>query len=201
MSTSTHHPRAAEYLRRLERAARTLPADRRQELVSEIESYLVEAIPPGASDIEALAVIERLGSPGEIVEADQPVRITVEDRRTWREWTAVVLLPLGGFIFGVGWIVGLIFLWSSSIWTTRDKWIGTLVVPGGIATGVVGFLAASVAAGSKCTSTSYSPGATNLTTHCSGGAGTGVVVLLIVLTIVLVIAPIVSAIYLARRAR
>jgi hypothetical protein len=205
MTTSTLHPRAEEYLRRLDRAARTLPRDRRRELVSEIESHLAEAIGPDATDVQALEVIERLGPPGEIVEAELPVRSVADDRRTWREWTAVFLLPLGGFLFGVGWIVGLIFLWSSRAWTKREKWIGTLVVPGGIATGVVAFLALGAAAGSKCISTSYSrsAGATvhsAVTTHCSGGSGTGVVVLLIVMVVVLVIAPIVSAVYLARRA-
>jgi hypothetical protein len=205
MTTSTLHPRAEEYLRRLERAARTLPRDRRRELVSEIESHLTEAIGPDATDVQALDVIERLGPPGEIVEAELPVRSGSDDRRTWREWTAVFLLPLGGFLFGVGWLIGLIFLWSSRAWTTREKWIGTLVVPGGIATGVVAFLALGAAAGSKCISTSYarSAGATThsaVTTHCSGGSGTGVVVLLIVMVVVLVIAPIVSAVYLARRA-
>jgi hypothetical protein len=57
----------------------------------------------------------------------------------------------------------------------------------------------------KCISTAYSRDAaatthSNVTTHCSGGAGTGVVVLLIVIVAVLVIAPVVSAVYLARRA-
>ena len=90
MSTSTLHPRAEEYLRRLERAARSLPGDRRRELISEIESHLAEAIPPGASELEALDVIERLGPPGEIVEAEQPGRLSSDDGRTWREWTAGV---------------------------------------------------------------------------------------------------------------
>jgi hypothetical protein len=201
MTTSTLHPRADEYLRRLERAARTLPGDRRRELVSEIESHLAEAIAPAASDLEALEVIERLGPPGEIVEAEQPARVSADDGRTWREWTAVVLLPLGGFLVGVGWVVGEILLWSSPRWTTRDKWIGTLVIPGGIATAVFAFLATALATGSKCVSTSYAPARTDVTTHCSGGAGTGIDVLMILMLTVLVIAPIISAVYLACRAR
>ena len=63
------------------------------------------------------------------------LRAGLTDRRSWREWAAVILLPLfGGFAFGVGWLVGLVLLWSSRLWTTRDKLIGTLIVPGGIAT-------------------------------------------------------------------
>ena len=155
---------------------------------------------------EALEVIERLGPPGEIVEAELPVRSRPDDRRTWREWTAVILLPLGGFLVGVGWIVAVVLLWSSRAWTTRDKWIGTLVIPGGIATGVVAFLVLGMSTGSKCISKTYARSAgvslhSDVTTRCTGGAGTGVAVLLFLMLAVLVIAPVVSAVYLARRAR
>jgi hypothetical protein len=35
----------------------------------------------------------------------------------------------------VGWFAGLIVLWSSRAWTTRDEWIGGgLIIPGGLAT-------------------------------------------------------------------
>ncbi|MBO0708990.1 MAG: hypothetical protein J2P43_01045 [Candidatus Dormibacteraeota bacterium] len=30
------------------------------------------------------------------------------------------------------WPVGVICLWLSDTWTTRQKWLGTLVVPGGV---------------------------------------------------------------------
>jgi hypothetical protein len=49
------------------------------------------------------------------------------------EAAALVLLLLGGFVFGVGWIVGLVLLWSSSVWTWWEKLLGTLIVPGGLA--------------------------------------------------------------------
>lgn len=48
------------------------------------------------------------------------------ERRGRREWATVVLLP-------VVWVVGVVLLWRSRAWTTRDKLIGTLVVPGGLA--------------------------------------------------------------------
>ena len=82
-------------------------------------------------------MLERLGPPGDIVEAERPLAHGSTDRRSWREWAAVILLPLGGFAFGVGWLVGLVLLWSSRLWTTRDKLIGTLIVPGGIATALL----------------------------------------------------------------
>jgi hypothetical protein len=120
----------------MRQAGRHLPPDRMHDLLGEVEAHLSEAIPPGASDEEALEVIERLGPPGDIVDAEQPrVEVTV-GRRGWHEWAAVILLPLGGLVVGVGWLIGLILLWSSRLWTTRDKLIGTLIVPGGIATAV-----------------------------------------------------------------
>ena len=64
-------------------------------------------------------------------------------RRTTK-WAAIILLLFGGFIFGVGWLAGLILLWSSRAWTTREKWdrnarrssLATSVLIGLIALGV-----------------------------------------------------------------
>jgi hypothetical protein len=41
----------------------------------------------------------------------------------------IILLLIGGFIFYVGWFVGLVLLWSSRAWSIKDKWIGTLLLP------------------------------------------------------------------------
>jgi hypothetical protein len=137
MTPDTLHPLAKDYLRRLRRAGHQLPPERLRELLAEIQIHLSEAIAPGASDHEALDVLERLGSPGDIIEAERPPGHGPTDRRSWREWGAVILLPLGGFAFGVRWLVGLVLLWSSRLWTTREKLIGTLIVPGGIATALL----------------------------------------------------------------
>jgi len=133
MTTSTLHPLAAEYLKRLRRTARTLPPDRRADLVAEIESHLFEALDPRASDPEARAVLDRLGTPETIVDAEQPGAAKPVDARGRREFAAIFLLLLGGLLAGVGWVVGVILLWGSTAWTRREKWIGTLVVPGGLA--------------------------------------------------------------------
>lgn len=51
------------------------------------------------------------------------------------EWTALLLLPFGGLLIPlVGWLVGVVLLWRSRVWTRLDKLIGTLVVPGGYGT-------------------------------------------------------------------
>ena len=210
MTERSLHPLAEDYLRRLRQAGRRLPPDRLPDLVSEIEGHLCDAIPLGASDQDALEVLERLGPPGDIVEAEQPAPPAPADRRGVREWAAVILLPLGGFAFGIGWLAGLILLWSSRLWTTGDKLIGTLIIPGGLATGL--FVLGALAGTSSDTNCSGFANQINPSTgavirrgtmHCTsnGGPSTATTVLGIALAALFVLGPIASAVYLARRAR
>lgn len=103
------------------------------------------------------------------------------------EWAAIFLLLFGGLRWGIGWIAGLILLWSSSLWTTRDKLIGTLVVPGGLGASVYFVLIANFGIGG-CFS-------------CTDGPNTAVRLLGLGIAVLLLLAPIATAIYLARRAR
>jgi len=196
MTTDTLHPLAAEYLERLRRAGRGLPPGRRRELLAEIEGHLSEAIDPSASDAQALTVLDKLGEPEAIIAAETPHQDELPDRRGTREWVAIILLLLGGFIFGVGWFAGLILLWSSRAWTTRDKWIGTLVIPGGLATGVlIGLIA--IGAPTKRFCRVIASGVQHCTT--AGGQSTPSILGVAVFAF-LVLAPIATSVYLARRA-
>ncbi|WP_344660024.1 HAAS signaling domain-containing protein [Catenulispora subtropica] len=60
-------------------------------------------------------------------EATQPSPLGLQ------EIFAIVLLVAGGFLFGVGWLAGLLLLWNSPRWSVRDKLVGTFVLPGGYA--------------------------------------------------------------------
>ena len=138
----------------------------RRELLAEIEGHLSEAIDPGASDAQALTVLDKLGEPEAIIAAETPPRDELPERRGTREWAAIILLLFGGFIFGFGWFAGLILLWSSRAWTTRDKWIGTLVIPGGLATSVfIGLFAIGTPTKKYC----Y--GFAGGVQHCTNAAG------------------------------
>jgi hypothetical protein len=133
MTTDTLHPLAADNHTRLQNAGRGLPPERIRELAAEIEAHLCEAIEPGATDAQVLTVLDKLGPPEAIVAAESPETEDVSPRRGLGEWAAIALLLFGGFIFGIGWLAGLVLLWNSRVWTMRDKLIGTLVVPGGLA--------------------------------------------------------------------
>jgi hypothetical protein len=189
MTTSTLHPLAAEYVKRLQRAARRLPPDRRADLVAEIESHLAEALDPRATEAEARHAFERLGAPEAIIAAEQPASAEPAGGRGTKEMAAVLLLLFGGFIAGIGWLVGVILLWSSSAWLTREKWIGTLVIPGGLATPF--FIAGISLSNESCVRTPNGP------EHCTAGAN----ITWIVLMAILALAAIGSAKYLTNRAR
>src|SRR5436305_15283943 len=72
--------------------------------------------------------------------------------RGWHETVAIVLLLAGGLFWGAGWVVGVILLWLSSVWSTRDKLIGTFVVPGGLSLSVAFLFIVSFGIGHETTS-------------------------------------------------
>jgi uncharacterized membrane protein len=122
------------YLRELDEELRDLPAARRRELLEEIREHIDSALAesPTSEDVEVRNVLDRLGDPTEIA-AEARERFGV--RRTKpgvREILALILLPIGGFLYIIGWVVGAILLASSTVWTSREKVIGLLVVPGGL---------------------------------------------------------------------
>lgn len=106
----------------------------------------------------------------------------------------------------MGWLIGLILLWSSRLWTTRDKLIGTLIVPGGIATAVwmVLVLTGTGASAQRCSRFATQVGGVirSRDVRCTSSAAPSITptVWQIALIVFFVLGPIVSAVYLAHRA-
>lgn len=173
-----------DYLDHVRRALLSLPTSRREEIIQEIAQHIAEARQALAPEDEAglCVLLDRIGTPAQI--ADEAGIPAPKPSRTdpWVPW----LLLLGGFLFGIGWIVGAILLWSSRAWSTGQKLLGTLVWPGGLA-------AAFVLFGMPAQACSSSP-ATGV--HCTGTAlpiAIGIPILIISLA-----APVVTAFYLDR---
>ena len=131
---------ALRYLHQLERATVDLPASVRSDILTEIRQEL-QAVPPGDLD----AHISTLGDPYMISEA---ARVELEsayvesnprrESATYTTVVAVVIFVGGVLVPIIGWIVGVVFLWRSRTWTTRDKVIGTTLPPtGGLASAVI----------------------------------------------------------------
>ena len=122
--------------------------------------------------------------------------IAPAERRGTREWAAIFLLLFGFVAAGVGWVVGVILLWRSRAWTTRDKLIGTLVLPGGLfMTGLLLVLALGRPHKAMCISHGTS------VVHCTYGPSSGPSTLGSIALVLLALTPIATAVYLARRAR
>jgi uncharacterized membrane protein len=186
-----------DYLDRLDAALAGVPFDRRHEIVEEISTHIAEArgeLEP-ADEAGVLTLLARLGDPTQIAtdagERDDPPT----QGRGWLETAAIVLLLVGGFITGIGWLVGVVLLWLSTVWTTRDKLIGTFIVPGGLSLPLFAFVFGGLRVAHTTTSCIGS------TCTQTGGPSLATGVLFGVCIAVLFVAPICTAVYLARRAR
>jgi hypothetical protein len=188
MMTATH-PLTADYLRRLEEAARLLPRRERDELVAQIREHLATGCPPDATEADIRNVLEELGSPEDIVAAAGPERPPM--RRGAREAFALILL-VTGLPPLIGWLVGAGLLLWSPLWTGRQKLLGLLVWPGGyvVALGAVGV--------SSSRDGSCPVSGTGDTASCT--ASSGPPVWSIVAVIVFLVAPLLVAAYLYRAA-
>ncbi|MGA4508984.1 HAAS signaling domain-containing protein [Propionibacteriaceae bacterium G1746] len=174
MMSALDHRLVADYLARLRAEARRLPADQANELVADIEHHLLDAFnqPPLAGDpseAEIRDVLERLGTPAEVVDAAAPqgssmgVPMTAPEKpnRGRAEAAAAILLVGAALLFVVWflaipmWVAGIVALVLSSRWNLGDKVLaalswGTLMPFTWAAVAGVGFVATVTCAGEGC---------------------------------------------------
>jgi uncharacterized membrane protein len=203
-----------EYLGRLDAAAWRLPAERRIELVAEVREHIDAAMLDRPGDEAALrSVLDGLGAPEEIARAaveqeglpplPAPPSVPAPPAASnVRDISTVLLLMFGGFLLGLGWVVGIALLWTSTRWRTRDKWLATLVWPFGYA-GV--FVLSSIAllapaSTRTCTSTAVTAGGVAHET-CTGGGGSLPGWLGFVIFLAIIVAPVLVAVRLLRTPR
>jgi hypothetical protein len=174
-----------DYLGRLYAAGWRLDPARRDELVAEVREHVEAALRAEGEaghhgEAAVRNVLDRLGSPEEIarvaIEQDEPVAAISATPApegqavSLRDISTILLLMFGGFLFAVGWFAGVLLLWTSPRWRTRDKWFGTLVWPFGYAgiflVSAIGGLAAT--SESTCTPTSQAGEGAHQTCTSSG---------------------------------
>lgn len=146
----------AGYLARVADAATGFPRETRTELVDNMRDHIAEARSRESgpeTDAMILNILDRLGEPA-VVAADARDRLDIRPEAVFRpgllEFAAMFLLP---FI----WPFGVILLWSSRAWKTRDKIIASLVPPGGYF-GIAFIALAAHAAGVAIQGTGSLPG-------------------------------------------
>ena len=134
------------YLAQLNAALRHLDASRREEILAEVRGHIEEGRagldPDDAASIRTL--LDRVGDPAAIAaEAGAPP----PGSRRWDAW-APWLIIFGFIASGLGWIAGVLILWTSPTWSRRDQLVATIVPLVGLVALFFGLVAAlSAAAG------------------------------------------------------
>jgi uncharacterized membrane protein len=187
------------YLQRVDRELSTLPRSKRAEIVDEIREHIDEAVAadPPRNEADLRNLLDRIGDPSDIA-AEARERFGIQAKRPGAmEAITIPLLLIGGIVIPfLGWIAGVIMLWLSEVWTTRDKLIGTFVVPGGL--GASFFLMFFAGFNETCGELFDAKGHL-ISSTCSGGPSLVAQIFLDLLSAILVIGPIVTTVYLARR--
>lgn len=126
------------YFDPLKRELSDLPPEQRRDLVEGIRSHVEDALAttPDPSEAEVRNVLEQLGEPAGIAEEARQRFGISRTRPTWREWTAVVLLATGALLMEVypilgplAWLVTVVLVVTSTVWTPKDKAVAVLAFP------------------------------------------------------------------------
>ncbi len=121
----------SHYLNQLRQALSDLPARRREPIIEEIAEHIRTGRDRLAHDDE-VSVRQLLESLGDYESIRREAGLSALPGPSrfdpWVPW----LLLFGGFLFGVGWFVGLVMLWESRVFSLRDKLLGTFIWPGGL---------------------------------------------------------------------
>ena len=122
----------------------------------------------------------------------------VSRRLTATEVATVWLLLVGGIVLPiVGWVIGVVLLWRSDVWTRNDKLIGTLVLPGGW---MLPAFITGMGQPSRTCAGHGGPGIPTVAT-CHSGGTTGGIALAIGLVAALAVTQVVSSLRLWQQAR
>jgi uncharacterized membrane protein len=145
MTTHTElHPLAQDYVDRLAATARVLPPDQATELVADISDHLREALRPDADEAEVRTVLDRLGTPRELVAAaggtaEAPAASPASGTNGLGAVEVLALVTLVGAELAFAlwplavllWVAGIVLLAVARGWSGRQKLRGFL----GLATG------------------------------------------------------------------
>jgi hypothetical protein len=132
------------YLAQLDAALRDVDASRREEILGEVHGHIEEGrtgLDPGdAASVRTL--LDKVGDPAAIAaEAGAPP----PGSRRWDAW-APWLIIFGPAASGLGWIAGMLILWTSPTWSRRDQLIATFVPLAGLVALFTGLVTALRAA-------------------------------------------------------
>ena len=129
------------YLAQLESALGGLPTDVRDGIVAGVAEELSGLDAATAAErIETLgdpafiAAEARAESPAPVITAPAPAAEFGMSSQRWYIVLTTVLLEFGGIVIPLaGWVVGIMLLWASPLWTRVEKLVATIVPTGAAA--------------------------------------------------------------------
>ncbi len=118
------------YLAQLDAALQGVDASRSEEILTDVREHIEQGRtgldPDDAAGVRTL--LDRVGEPAAIAaEAGAPPPGSLR----WDAW-APWLIIFGPVASGLGWVAGVLILWTSPAWSRRDKLIATVVPPAGL---------------------------------------------------------------------
>lgn len=126
----TETPLVTVYLHALRRQAESLPASRRAELIEEIASHIEFSLPEMPSEVQIREVLDRLGTPEEIVDAElegaqEPLtEQATREPLSHGDIAGLLLLLLGGVALPpVGYMIGTALIGASRRWSALARTI------------------------------------------------------------------------------
>ena len=132
------------YLAQLDAALRGVEASRREEILAEVQGHIEEGRtgidPDDAASVRTL--LDRVGDPAAIAAEAGAPPLGSPRWDAWAPW----LIIFGPVASGLGWIAGMLILWTSPTWNQRDKLIATFVPLAGLVALFFGLVAALRAA-------------------------------------------------------
>jgi hypothetical protein len=118
------------YLAQLDAALQGVDTSRREEILTDVHEHIEQGRTGLDPDDTAgvLTLLDRVGDPAAIAaEAGAPP----PGSRRWDAW-APWLIIFGPVAGGLGWLAGVLILWTSPTWSQRAKLIATVVPPAGL---------------------------------------------------------------------
>jgi hypothetical protein len=118
------------YLAQLDAALRGVDATRRQEIRADVHRH-VEQGRTGLDrdDVASVrALLSKVGDPAAIAATAGAPPPGSSRWDAWAPW----LIIFGPVASGLGWVAGVLILWTSPTWSRRDKLIATFVPPAGL---------------------------------------------------------------------
>lgn len=149
MKRDIDDPQVRSYLSALETRLAQLPAEQSEEILFGVREHIDQAMERGGQSMAE--ILAGLGSPDDIAadvagmsttpnravapttisKAPAPLHPRYQSSTLWVVGTCI-LLPFGGFLAGIGWLLGVAGLWMGTRWKLWEKIMGTVIVPGGL---------------------------------------------------------------------